>query len=592
MKSEKDTWDLTLLYKGDKDPKIENDLKNIEKACARLEKKYKYKDFTSTPKELLEVMKDREKVSEELDGGAPWWYYALRRDLDSNDPVARALATKFNQRITTAKNKIAFFRLAIAKIPKSKQKNFLNDPSLARYRYYLERIFKAGEYYLSEQEEQLIGLLSQTSYGMWVDGQNKLLSQQEIEFKGKKIPLTQAFSELSEMSKNDRQILHKKLNDTMYSISHFAESEINAVYNYKKIIDEIRGYKKPYSSTLTDNQVDEKTVEGLVDLVTKNFKISHRFYKLHAKILKEKKITLADRAVKIGEIKKKFDFPTSVDIIKKSFGKIDQRYVEMFESFLKNRQIDVYPKNGKKGGAYSWGNGKLPTYILLNHVDNIRSVETLAHELGHSIHSELSKSQPSHYRGYSMAVAEVASTFFEQVVVSELENELTAQENMILLHNKILGDIATIFRQIACFNFELELHEKVRETGQLAKDDIAALMSKHLKSYVGGAMDVTSKDGYFFVNWMHIRRFFYVYSYAYGQLISRALFEKWKEDPTYAKKIEQFLSAGGSMSPRDIFKKIGIDTSDPKFFALGLKGIERDIDRLEKLYNSVSKKKK
>jgi oligoendopeptidase F len=108
-------------------------------------------------------------------------------------------------------------------------------------------------------------------------------------------------------------------------------------------------------------------------------------------------------------------------------------------------------------------------------------------------------------------------------------------------------------------------------------------MAKHLKSYMGPVVDVSDDDGYFYVYWSHIRRFFYVYSYAYGQLISKALYEKWKEDSSYADKIKQFLRAGESMSPEDIFKSIGIDTSKLGFFEAGLKSIEKDIARLEKL---------
>jgi oligoendopeptidase F len=146
-----------------------------------------------------------------------------------------------------------------------------------------------------------------------------------------------------------------------------------------------------------------------------------------------------------------------------------------------------------------------------------------------------------------------------------------------------MRDVSTIFRQVACFNFETELHAQVREKGQVSKQDMAALMAKHMRAYLGDAVEVTDDDGYIFVSWHHIRSFFYVYTYAYGQLISSALFENWQKDKNYAKKIEQFLKAGRSMSPEDIFKSIGIDTSKPAFFEAGLKSIERDIRRLEKL---------
>ncbi len=153
-----------------------------------------------------------------------------------------------------------------------------------------------------------------------------------------------------------------------------------------------------------------------------------------------------------------------------------------------------------------------------------------------------------------------------------------------------MGDISTIFRQIACFNFEVELHKRIRSEGQISKEEIAKLLKKHLESYMGDAINVTEDDGYFFVNWSHIRRFFYVYSYAYGQLISRSFFENWKKDNKYINKIDFFLSAGGSMSPEDIFKKAGINIKDPKFFLSGLKSIEKDIDKLEMLISKTQEK--
>lgn len=583
MKNQKIDWNLGLLYKNEKDPKIEQDLKTIEKICIEFEKRYKKVDYISSPEKLVKALNDYEELGQEIGGIKPWWYFALRAQLNSGDNTATALSTKFGQRITDAQNKITFFRLNIAKIPKKDQKKFLSDSKLKPYKYDLVRIFKRAEFNLPEGEEQIIDLLSETSYSMWVHGGQKLLGEQTIEYKGEKIPFTKANSMLSDLSKKDRRDVHAKICEVSKAVSHFSEAEINAVYNYKKIVDERRGFKKPYSATVLGYENDEKTVEMLVELVTKYFSISKRFYRLHTKLLKEEKITYADRSAKIGEIKKKFNFDTSVDIVREVFNKVDERYADIFDSYLENGQIDVYSKAGKAGGAFCWGMGDLPTFVLLNHTDDINSIQTLAHEMGHAIHTELSKSQPPRYQNYTMSVAEVASTFFEQVVSSELEKHLSKDEQIVLLHNKVKGDINTIFRQVACFNFELELHNEIRGKGQLPKEDIAKLMSKNMKAYLGDAVELTPDDGYFFVQWSHIRNFFYVYSYAYGQIVSRALFENWTKDKSYGKKIEQFLSSGSSMSPQDIFKKIGIDTSDKTFFESGLRSIEKDISKLDKL---------
>jgi oligoendopeptidase F len=250
---------------------------------------------------------------------------------------------------------------------------------------------------------------------------------------------------------------------------------------------------------------------------------------------------------------------------------------------LKNGQIDVFPKKGKTGGAYCSSSTGLPTLVLLNHISSMNSVMTVAHEMGHAIHSELSKTQPEIYQGYSTAVAEVASTLFENFAFDEVFETLSDKEKIIALHDRINDDISTIFRQIACFNFELELHKEIRAKGFVPKEEMAKLMNKHISSYVGGVMKLKENDGYFFVNWGHIRRFFYVYSYAYGQIISKALYAEYKKDKNFISKIEEFLKSGGSKSPYEIFKSIGIDTSKPEFFEAGLKQIEEDIKMLEKL---------
>ena len=213
---------------------------------------------------------------------------------------------------------------------------------------------------------------------------------------------------------------------------------------------------------------------------------------------------------------------------------------------------------------------------------------TLAHEMGHGIHAKYSKSQRPMYEDHTIAVAEVASTFFENLVFEEALKNISEKEKLVLLHDKIADDISTIFRQIACFNFENELHESIRKEGFLSKEKIAELMNKHMSAYLGPIFDLVPEDGYFFVNWSHIRNFFYVYSYAFGQLISDALYERYKKDKTKIKDVIQFLSAGGSDSPENIFKKIGINPNK-KFFEQGLQKISRNIDELERLWKKSKK---
>jgi oligoendopeptidase F len=579
----KTDWNLKLFYKSHTDPAIEADLKKSEQLHDSFANKYSKLDFTKDENSLVTALDDYEKLSGDSSGSRAIMYFYYAKDINGSDKKAEAEINRMTGRLTNASNKIIFFELNLAKIPEEDQKKFLSSSKLTHYKYFLENIFRRSKYNLSESEEKIISLKSQPARQMWMAGQDKLLSKQTILWKGKELPIAEAMSIIPSLPTKDRHALHKLVMNSLKSISDFAEAEVNAVYIDKKINDELRGFKNPYDATLLSHETDEKMVKTLVDTVTKGFKISHRFYKLKAKLLKQNKLTYADRGAGIGKTDKKIPFEEGVEIVSKAFEAMDHDFKDVFHDMLANGQIDVYPKKGKTGGAYCSANIDTPTLVLLNNVPEMRSVMTLAHEMGHAIHFEYSKDQKPMYQGVSTAVAEVASTFFEQVVFNDLFETLSKKDQIIALHNKINDEISTIFRQIACFNFENELHKEIRAKGFLSKEEIGKILNKHMKAYFGPVMEMTEEDGYFFVNWSHIRNFFYVYSYSFGCLVSKALYSKYQKDPSYLHKIKTFLSAGCSKSPRDIFGDIDIDVSDPKFWTEGLKVIEDDIKKLEKL---------
>ncbi len=580
-------WDLSVLYRSPSDPKIIRDVKRIESAYKSFAETYtKDKSYLSDAKKLLQALDSYEEL---ILLPSPTFYLFLFRDIDSGNKEAEAQENKISHILTKSANEIVFFTLSLGKLSKEKQNSFLGNPTLSKYRYFLQNIFENSTHDLSESEEKIVSLLVQPSYSMWVDGQEKLLSAQMVKFAGKDMPISEAMNKVKDLPVKNRRELWGKIREALKHISPFAESEINAIVTRKKISDELRGYKKPYSATILGYQNKEDEIENLVASVTRAFPISHKFFNLKKKMLDLPYLAYEDRNAPVGKNSKKIDFKETVNIVHSAFAKADKKYADILDKFLQKGQVDVFPKKGKKGGAYCASMENTPTFVMLNHSDNLDSVSTLGHEMGHAIHAELSKAQPPIYRGHTISVAEVASTLFENFVFDEIFEKLSEKEKIVALHNKIEDDIQTIFRQIAVFNFENELHETIRDRGGMSKEDIAGLMNKHMKSYLGSAFKLQPDDGYFFVAWSHIRRFFYVYSYAYGQIVSRALYAKYKQNKNYLKKIEEFLKAGGSKSPEAIFRDIGIDTSDPKFFEAGLKNIETDIERLEKMLKNAKK---
>lgn len=580
----KTEWDLTSLYKSPKDPEIEKDLQSLEKTYKAFAKKYeKDASYVSSPKKLKVALDAYMKLKEHPGKRKPLRYFSLAQYSGDKRPIIQQNISKIENRLTNIQNSVLFFPLSVCKTPEKKQTSLLNSKELVTYHYLLQKWFEHGKHLLSEKEEKILSLKEQPAYGMWTEGLENTLYKQTITFEGKELSIPEANGKILALPTKKRRELHKLIMEASLKVGDFCERELNAIYTDKKIDDELRGYKEPYSETILGYENDEKIIKKFVDLVTVNFKISHRFYKLKKKMLKLEKLSYADRAVSTGKINRKFTFEKSCSLLLDTFKKADQKYHDILLSFLENGQIDVFPKKGKVGGAFQSSAHDVPSVVLLNHTNDFNSVTTFAHEMGHAFHSELSKQQPSHYEHYTISVAETASTFFENFVFDAVFEQLSKKEQIIALHDQIQGYVSSIFRQIALFNFEEEIHKTVREQGYVAKENIAKMMNKHMKSYMGPSFKLEDIDGYFFIQWSHIRRPFYVYSYAYGELISSALYKEYKKDTQYLEKIEQFLSAGNSKSPYNIFKDAGINTNDMKFFEKGLKQIDEKITQLEKL---------
>jgi oligoendopeptidase F len=584
----KTKWNLEALYgyTGVMDPAIERDTAAIEKAYETFEKKYRdTKEYLKSETALAQALADYEKLDLDALDGKPLRYVWFKKDLNSHDSQAEAMIRKLEERFTKAANRVQFFGLALGKIPAATQKKFLASKELAHYHYFLTRVFETAKHDLSEAEERILALKNAPARSMWVSGVDAVVNRSEVLFKGKKLPINEAIGKIRTLKDaNDRRTLQKILNEQYKVASDFAESEINAVFTDKKINDELRGFKEPYEKTILSYENEEKSVLALVDAVTDHFYLGHRFYDLKRKMMNLPYLTYADRSAPVGTTSQKFPFPKAVQVTREAFAKAGKQYADILDSFLEKGQIDVLPRKGKAGGAYCAGSYQLPAQVLLNHVDDLNSTMTLAHEMGHAIHFERSRAtQPPFYFGCSTAVAETASTFFEGLVFEHVTQNLSAKAKMIALHDNIQDAISTILRQIAFFNFELELHRKVRSEGWVPKEEIARLLNKHTGQYLGKAVRLSDDDGYFFVMVGHFRNPFYVYSYAYGELISRALREKVRENPAAMADVDAFLSAGGSATPEDIFASIGLDVRSPDLFVAGLKGLERDVDELEAL---------
>ncbi len=577
------SWNLSSFYKDVTDPAIERDQRKADLAVAAFAKKYrKDKKHLKSPMALAKALEEYEKLIL-LPSSKAGYYVFYRKDLNVEDKAAEALGAKLDDRGTKRGNQLIFFTLEIGKVPLATQKKFLKAKELAPFRYWLKQVFEDARFTLSEPEEKILSLKSDVSSGRWVQATENVLNKQVVTFGKEILPLPKAESMIQNLPTTKRRALWKAVTERYVAVSDMAESELNAIYTNKKINDELRGYKTPYEATIRGYQNEEKSILALVDAVTRANGVAQRFFKIKAKLLKEEHLTYADRAAVVGKLGGKIPFDKAAKEVREVFGNLKPLYADIFDTMLENGRIDVYPKKGKTGGAYCSSGVTVPTFVLLNHVDTFESLKTLAHEMGHAVHAERSHTQRPFYDGHTISTAETASTFFEYAALRNFVDRLPEKDKIIALHNIIQDDVATVFRQIAFFNFEKSLHDAVRKDGYVPKEKIATLMNDAVRKYLGPAFKLEEADGYFFVTISHIRRFFYVYSYAYGQLISKGLHRHLEKNPKFIDKVDQFLCAGESDSPENIFASIGVNTRSPKIFEEGIASIEEDVKRLEKL---------
>jgi len=577
----KTKWNLKKYYKGLTDPAIERDVRKIEKSYASFEKKYK-KDtlFLKNASSLRRAIEDYEKL---LVLPKPLSFLFLSKAIDTSNKQIDATIALVQNRIILAMNRVVFFRLALGSLSTTKQRAFLKDSKLETFRYFLEIIFKQGKHNLTEKENQLLNVLSLPAGEMWIDLTERLQNARTIHFEDLEIPLSAATGLLSTLKKKKREKLWEIIRTEFKADAPVAEAELNALYTTKAILDKKRAFSEPFSETLLDFETTEKELRALRGAVSDNLDISHDFYLYKRDFLGLKIMTYADRNVELGSFTQQFSFDDSKKILLRLFKKSHPRFHEILREMLKERRIDVFPRHHKTSGAFCSGNIEFPTFVLLNHLDTFDSLSTFVHEMGHAIHTELAKNQRPLFQGYSTATAEFASTFFEELLFTELMPELSKKEQKLLLHNRINRDVSTVFRQMAFFEFELALHKEVRTLGYVSHERIAELLNNETKKYMGEAVSLHSDDGYFFVPLSHIRRHFYVYSYAYGGLLSRLISRKTVGHPELFDGVVSLLSGGSEMSPKNLFEKIGISTERKETFTEALDIIREDLETLKNL---------
>lgn len=586
-------WNLSQFYKSLDDEQIDKDIELVMKEGKRLHDKYISSDFESNIKSLKELLIDLESFDNKYSyGGKPSYYIYLNQFLDQESVKVKARYSQIEKLNVGLSSLLHFIYVRLSNIPEDKQKEILSDPSLKEYKNYLRNVFKFSKHILSNEKEEVVNELSDMASGAWNRLLESLHSAEVVKVKDSKGKIhTLNFEKLTDRFNSPDKVLRdnaaKSFNEILVKHSKVAEAEFNNTLQYKAKMDKIKKYSYPEESRYLSDDVEKEFVEDMCEYVKKYNDVSKDYYTLKAKVLGLKKLKYHERGLSFEKGESKFDLKKSIDIVKNVFNSIDPKFEGILHKFLSGN-IDSESKKGKSGGAYCINVAKsLPTFILLNHHDKLQDLLTIAHEAGHGINSEMMKeSQNALYFSTPPATAEIASTFFEDMVVDNLIENSKGVKKLNILLKKIDMDVSSIFRQVAFFNFEREVHTLFKLKHYLSNKEIGEVFTKHISSYMGSSVsqDKGSENWWMYVP--HFRMYFYVYSYSMGLMIAKYMKAKYKKDKKYLINIKDFLSTGTSIPTSEVIKKLTGDKDH--IWKMAIDEIKSNINDANKLFKEIN----
>lgn len=581
-------WDLSELVKNPKSPAFQKQIQELERQARKFEKIKSKLNPKISSKQFINILHQVEEISENMSkiGG----YASLSYSSDTQSDEATSLITRMTKLGSEISNKILFFDLWWkTQIDEKNAKRLMKDAGEITEYLSHKRLF--AKYALSEPEERIINTLDVTGISALVKLYDKITNSFEYKMKIGNKSKIMTREELT----NYVRSTNPKIRETAYKtiLSKYSENkgvvgEIyqNIVQNWKDEGIEIRGYKSPISMRNIGNDVDDKTIESLLRVCKKNSPIFQKFFLQKAKMLKMKKLRRYDLyAPAAANIKEKnYSYDKSVKLVFESLGKFSSTLEEHARKVFNENHIDSSIRPGKRDGAFcSTLTPKITPYVLVNFTGKSRDVFTLAHEIGHAVHSQAAQDRSILVHDAPLPLAETASTFSELLLYDNLSNKISDDEKKAMLSEKIDDLYATIMRQSFFTIFEVDAHKQIGEGTTI--DEISKTYLQNLKVQFGNAVSLSDD---FAIEWSCIPHFyhtpFYCYAYSFGNLLALSLFQRYKkEGKDFAPAYTSILAAGGSKKPEKLLSEYGLDITSPKFWQEGFDYIKDQVNALSSL---------
>lgn len=583
------TWDLSDLYQSPESEAFKNDKKRLHKLASLFAELYKGNVANLSAGEFKQALKKYEEIIE-IQGKVGSYSYLLWTT-NTEDPAYGKMVQEANELSSEINQQLVFFEVEWLHIDDERANELIESPELKDYKHHLETSRYQKEHILEEPQERIMSAKSVTGRSAWVRYFDETMGSNRFELDGEELTQQEVLSKLHEADRELRRRAQESLTKTFKEISRTTTFIFNTVLADKHTNDKLRNYPSWISSRNLSNEIEDETVDKLVDAVTGNYDLVQRFYRLKKKLLGVDELYDYDRYAPILKSKKQIAWDDAQEMVLDSYSGFHPEMGAIAEKFFTNRWIDAAIRPGKRGGAYSASTvPSVHPYVFMNYDGNIRDVQTLAHELGHGVHQYLSREQGILEAGTPLTTAETASVFGEMLVFQDLLSKLDSdKERLSLLVGKIDDTIATVFRQISMNRFEHAIHTTRREEGELTTEQFSRLWRSTQTAIYGDSVTLT--DNYD-IWWSYIPHFLhtpgYVYAYAFGELLVLALYEEYTSKPDgFAEKYLDLLRAGGSDWPENIVAKMGLDINDPSFWDRGLNAIEQLVNQAEELSTKI-----
>jgi oligoendopeptidase F len=583
-------WRLDDLYAGREDPRIEADLA----AAADLNR-----ELAAMQGAFVAARAEPALLGERIDRGVSLYqaatdklwavgaYAGLASSTARDDPAW----ARFEGDIRTRASQIAadslFFTLELNELEDKELVGALSaHPSAARWRPWLRRVRLARPHELSHDLERLL-LDKAPAVANWVRLYDDTLAGLQVRTGRESLTLAEALNRLSDADAARRKSAAQGLARALEAKSSTFALSLNTLAFEKQVEDRWRRYETPAASRHVANEVDAEAVEALEAAVVASYpRLSHRYYALKAKLMGRTRLDHWDRNAPLtAAAPRRYGWDAARSMVLESFDALAPRFATTAARFFDEPWIDAAPRAGKQSGAYSHPvTSERHPYVFLNYMGERRDVLTLAHELGHAVHQTLAAPQGTLLADTPLTLAETASIFGEGLVFERLLADAKGLERRDLLAGKIEDGLNTVVRQIAFHRFETRFHD-ARAKGELSAGEIGGIWLEVMGESLGPA--VRLNPGYE-TYWSYVSHFvhapFYVYAYAFGNLLVEALMEARRQDPTgFAPLYEDLLAAGGARTYVEALAPFGLDPLDPAFWSAGCARLERLVDEFEAL---------